>query len=63
MEDEIPSNVIEELEKRGHPMIKNVSGINGRGVFGKAQIIKRNRHNGVLWAGSDGRADGCAMGY
>lgn len=34
-----------------------------RTMFGRAQIIKRDRETGVLWAGSDGRADGCAMGY
>jgi len=34
-----------------------------RSLFGKAQIVKRDRKSGVLWGGSDGRADGCAMGY
>lgn len=27
------------------------------------QIIARDVANGVLWAGSDGRGDGCAMGW
>lgn len=27
------------------------------------QIITRDVANGVLWAGSDGRGDGCAMGW
>lgn len=31
--------------------------------FGKAQIIVRNIDTGVLCAGSDGRADGCALGW
>ena len=61
-EDEIPDEVIEDLQSRGHHMVTNVVG-DERCVFGKAQIIKRSRENGVLWAGSDGRADGCAMGY
>lgn len=31
--------------------------------FGKAQIITRDPASGVLCAGSDGRGDGCAMGW
>lgn len=53
---------VEELHKRGHNLQANVVGFE-RAVFGRAQIIKRNRKTGVLWAGSDGRADGCAIGY
>jgi gamma-glutamyltranspeptidase/glutathione hydrolase len=34
-----------------------------RSIFGRAQIISRDMKTGVLWAGSDGRADGCAMGF
>ena len=53
---------VDELKRRGHNLISNVIG-HDRAVFGRAQIIQRNRTTGVLWAGSDGRADGCAMGY
>jgi gamma-glutamyltranspeptidase/glutathione hydrolase len=53
---------VEELRRRGHNLHDNVVG-HARAIFGRAQIIKRDRNTGVLWAGSDGRADGCAIGY
>jgi gamma-glutamyltranspeptidase/glutathione hydrolase len=62
LEDGIREEVLEELKQRGHKMRSGVSG-HERSVFGRAQIIKRDRKTGVLWAGSDGRADGCAMGF
>jgi gamma-glutamyltranspeptidase/glutathione hydrolase len=43
-------------------MNTNISG-HDRHWFGRAQIITRDRDTGVLCAGSDGRADGCALGY
>jgi gamma-glutamyltranspeptidase/glutathione hydrolase len=61
-EDGYTEEVLEELKQRGHKMKSGVSG-HGRSLFGRAQIIKRDRKTGVLWAGSDGRADGCAMGF
>jgi gamma-glutamyltranspeptidase/glutathione hydrolase len=62
LEDGIADDVIEELRLRGHKMRPGISGF-ARSIFGRAQIIKRDRKTGVLWAGSDGRADGCAMGF
>ncbi len=50
------------LKERGHLLQDDVSG-HARSIFGRAQIIHKDRSNGVLWAGSDGRADGCAMGF
>lgn len=50
------------LEEQGHRLKKDVSGYD-RSIFGKAQIIKKDRETGVLWAGSDCRSDGCAMGF
>jgi len=34
-----------------------------RALFGRAQIILKDRSTGVLWGASDGRADGCAIGW
>ena len=32
-----------------------------RDTFGRGQVILRDRESGVLWGGSDPRADGLAM--
>jgi gamma-glutamyltranspeptidase len=62
-EDGIEEGVVEELRARGHAIgAVGVAGFD-RSAFGRAQIIYRDRHTGVLWGGSDGRGDGCAMGY
>lgn len=62
IEGGVDETEIRELRARGHDLSSDVIGY-ARSVFGRAQIIKRDRETGVLWAGSDGRADGCAMGY
>jgi gamma-glutamyltranspeptidase / glutathione hydrolase len=62
LEQGMDAKVVEDLISRGHNVKPNVAG-HERSVFGRAQIIKRNRETGVLWAGSDGRADGCAIGF
>lgn len=62
LEKEIHPMVVLELSKRGHVVQPKIDG-HGRAVFGRAQIIKKDPETGVWWAGSDGRADGCAMGY
>jgi len=59
LEDGIPQETISGLEKMGHP-IYSVSGFN-RALFGRGQVILRDPDTGVLCAGSDPRADGCAM--
>ncbi|MCU0489918.1 MAG: gamma-glutamyltransferase [Anaerolineales bacterium] len=58
IEDGIAPAVMERLAKMGHA----ISQVNGfeRGLFGRGQIIQRDIR-GVYWAGSDPRADGCAM--
>jgi gamma-glutamyltranspeptidase/glutathione hydrolase len=59
LEEGIPPEVVGELAALGHP-VRVVEG-SGRSLFGRGQIIRRDRHTGVLWGGSDPRADGCAM--
>nr|MDO8111333.1 gamma-glutamyltransferase [Candidatus Sigynarchaeota archaeon] len=61
LEESIPAATRDKLNEMGHP-IKIVSGF-GRSVFGRGQIIRRDPTSGILWAGSDPRSDGCAIGY
>ena len=62
LEDGFHPDTISKLQQMGHKIRYGVAGHN-REVFGRAQIIVRDRKMGVLCAGSDGRADGCALGY
>ncbi len=59
MEDGMPQETISELKKMGHAMYP-VSGYE-RALFGRGQVILRDAETGALQAGSDPRADGCAM--
>jgi gamma-glutamyltranspeptidase/glutathione hydrolase len=59
IEEEMPVLTISKLAEMGHT-IKTVGGLQ-RALFGRGQIIMRNRTSGILCAGSDPRADGCAM--
>jgi gamma-glutamyltranspeptidase/glutathione hydrolase len=59
LEEGIPLETLSALAAMGHP-VEPVSGW-GRGLFGRGQVITRDPVTGVLWAGSDPRADGCAM--
>ncbi|EEY58140.1 gamma-glutamyltranspeptidase, putative [Phytophthora infestans T30-4] len=62
VETDLGDAVIAALrEKFGHN-IQEVEGFK-RTTFGRGQIILRDPTTGVLCAGSDGRADGCAMGW
>ncbi|HSF79999.1 MAG TPA: gamma-glutamyltransferase family protein [Anaerolineales bacterium] len=60
LEEGIPLDVMSALAEMGHP-VTPVSG-QARALFGRGQIIVRDPQSGVLWGGSDPRADGCAMG-
>jgi gamma-glutamyltranspeptidase/glutathione hydrolase len=59
LEDSLAPEPAAELEKRGH-RIRLVSGLD-RAAFGLGQIILQDQ-DGVYWAGSDPRGDGCALG-
>ncbi len=61
LEDGIPNEVVQGLAQRGHLLQAPVSGY-ARALFGRGQIIRREPE-GMLWGGSDPRADGCAIGY
>jgi len=60
LEEGIDPAVMQQLHDMGHP-VEPVSGM-GRSLFGRGQVILRDRASGVLCGGSDPRADGCAMG-
>jgi gamma-glutamyltranspeptidase/glutathione hydrolase len=58
LEDGLPLEEMADLALKGHQTAP-VTGHN-RAVFGRGQVILRNRESGVLWGGSDPRADGYA---
>jgi gamma-glutamyltranspeptidase/glutathione hydrolase len=59
IEEGMPKETQDALRNMGHP----VYGVTGyeRALFGRGQVILRDPETGVLCAGSDARADGCAM--
>jgi gamma-glutamyltranspeptidase/glutathione hydrolase len=59
IEDGMPQETITGLQKLGH-LTYPVSGYE-RALFGRGQVILRDPESGTLCAGSDPRADGCAM--
>ena len=58
IEEGMPDATFAGLKDMGHP-VYSVSGYE-RALFGRGQVILRNAETGVLCAGSDPRADGCA---
>jgi len=60
IEDDIAEQTCGELAELGH-RVQRIGGW-GRVQFGRGQIIRRDP-SGVLWGGSDPRADGCAMSF
>ncbi|MCC6298191.1 MAG: gamma-glutamyltransferase family protein [Anaerolineales bacterium] len=60
IEEGMPQETFDGLQKMGHS-VYSVTGYE-RALFGRGQVILRDAGTGVLCAGSDPRADGCAMG-
>jgi gamma-glutamyltranspeptidase/glutathione hydrolase len=60
VEEDISEGTCAELAELGHA-VRRIGGW-GRIQFGRGQIIRRDP-SGVLWGGSDPRADGCAMSF
>jgi gamma-glutamyltranspeptidase/glutathione hydrolase len=60
LEAGLPRELAGQLAALGHPVVAEVSGWE-RSMFGRGQVIRREP-DGVLWGGSDPRADGCALG-
>jgi gamma-glutamyltranspeptidase/glutathione hydrolase len=60
VEEGIPAETVAALVEMGHSVVP-VSDY-ARAVFGRGQIIRREP-DGILWGGSDPRADGCAIGW
>ena len=56
----IPSAVIANLKKRGHPIVTLDDPYFQQ--FGGGQVIMLSPENGAYSAGSDPRKDGCAIG-
>jgi gamma-glutamyltranspeptidase/glutathione hydrolase len=54
-------DIRDALRARGHKIIGDYVRGNARSMFGKAQVIIQDHSNQVFIAGSDPRADGCAM--
>jgi gamma-glutamyltranspeptidase/glutathione hydrolase len=54
--------VAERLRAMGHVVEGRVAG-HARSVFGRGQVIMRDKRTGVLCAGSDPRGDGLALGW
>ena len=59
LEEGIPVKVMSALASMGHTIVPRSGG--ARSIFGRGQVIVRDAQSGVLWGGSDPRADGLAM--
>ena len=61
IEEELAPEVIGGLQSLGH-QLQMIRG-HARVGMGGGQVIWRNPDTGVLWAGSEPRKDGCAVGF
>ncbi len=59
IEEDTPQSVIDALQEMGHALY--LVGGYERALFGRGQVILRDAETGALCAGSDMRADGCAV--
>ena len=59
LEPGVPTSTLEALRALGHE-VEHSAGF-AQVLFGRGQIIQRDA-SGVLWGGTDPRADGCVMG-
>jgi len=57
LEDSVPAEIVEGLQKLGHQTVKVISPLGG------GQAIWIDWDKGTLTGGSDPRKDGCALGY
>jgi gamma-glutamyltranspeptidase/glutathione hydrolase len=62
LEEGIEPAAAEQLRALGHNIKWPVTG-EARAIFGRGQVIVRDKRSGVLTGGSDGRADGCCAGW
>ena len=62
LEEGFPDETVAELKRKGHDVHAN-QGHHDRVHFGRGQIIRRDPESGVLWGGSDPRADGQVIGW
>lgn len=62
LEDGYPPDTVRDLGALGHERADPAEAL-VRGGFGGGQAIALHPETGVLWAGSDRRKDGCAIGY
>jgi gamma-glutamyltranspeptidase/glutathione hydrolase len=58
VEPGVPAATLQKLAEMGHP-IERSEGL-AQVLFGRGQVIRREP-DGVLWGGTDPRADGCVM--
>ncbi|TDB49945.1 gamma-glutamyltransferase family protein [Bacillus sp. CBEL-1] len=59
VEKEMPSYIVEALERKGH----DVQVATSRHSFGRGQIIRRDPQTGVLFGGTESRTDGAVLTY
>ena len=62
VEDAFSAETLAGLESMGHP-VEVARGVERTWAMGRGQVIVRDAESGVLWGGSDGRSDGCAVGW